>query len=287
VRCWGHNGGRYLGDDDRPHDARELAGLDGVAIFALGDRAACAALRGGAETRCWKGTGTEGRAVNQPGAPWTVGGLPTIVRLALGEKHGYAVTEAGDLRRFALEEGAPVEPPMLSGVRALAAWRHTCALDGAGAVWCWGESEHGQCGVLEKEVAAPRRVKLPGAAKVIAVGLHASWALLEDGTVAWWGSGRAVTGDWKDQPEPATFALPEPAVELVGGAQFACARTASKRVLCWGTADEAVFGDESRSPWLRPPQAVAGLEGIEQVVADAWGICARGPGDRVVCWGRL
>jgi hypothetical protein len=285
VACWGENGGRFLGDADRPHDARELAGLRDVERLALGPTSACATFRSQPETWCWKGDDSSRHA---PGAPVTVKNLPKVSRLAIADAVGYAAAADGSLYRFRLDAEAPAAEPLpLAGIKDLAARRHVCAVDRAGAVFCWGESGDGQCGVVAKEVDTPRRVELPKPATRIGVGGSSTWAVLEDGAVFWWGSSITATGDWRPQPEPRAFPMPEAPRAIVGGRQFACALTEAKRVLCWGRADAGVFGSDEVGDRHRSPELVPGAEGIDELVADDRGLCARAPLGRVACWGWL
>jgi hypothetical protein len=286
VACWGENLGRFLGKADRPHDARELAGLRDVERLELGPTSACATFRSRPETWCWKG---DDSARHAPGTPMTVQDLPKVSHLVIAGSVGYAAAAAdGSLYRFGLDAKVPSAQPLpLAGIQAMAARRHVCAVDHAGAVFCWGESDHGQCGVVAKEVDTPRRVELPKPATRIAVGGFSTWAVLEDGAVFWWGSARIVTGEWTTQPAPRPFPLPEAPRALAVGAQFACALTFAKRVLCWGQADAGVFNNGEPGAEYRRPELVLRAEGIDELVADDDGVCARVASGRVSCWGRL
>lgn len=80
------------------------------------------------------------------------------------ETGGYHTTVLGTdgrVRAFGLNDDArlgqpagtpassatPLEVPGLTDVRAIASGSfHTCALTGAGVVWCWGLDEQGQAG---------------------------------------------------------------------------------------------------------------------------------------------
>ena len=51
-------------------------------------------------------------------------------------------------------------------------WQHTCALDGAGQVWCWGLDYNGQLG---------DGIRSNGSTPALVAGLYVVDALLADG----------------------------------------------------------------------------------------------------------
>jgi hypothetical protein len=77
----------------------------------------------------------------------------------------------------------------LEQVRAVAVGgEHRCAVDEAGAVWCWGDNDKGQVAVEDpRHQAEPQRVELPGPARSVDAEGPRSCALLDDGRVLCWG----------------------------------------------------------------------------------------------------
>ena len=124
---------------------------------------------------------------------------------------------------------------------------HTCAIVKAGAqVVCWGANDAGQLGdgTTEKR-SAPVVVKGVTGVKQLALGVHHSCALRNDGSVTCWGSlGKAGA--------PAAIAGIPRADQLASMQSSACARS-GKTVRCWGGAYGA-------------PMVVKELEGASDVV---------------------
>lgn len=147
----------------------------------------------------------------------------------------------------------PVAIPGLSGVTSLAAspsGTFACAVDPAGAVFCWGANDLGQTGrpASKDPVTAPSRVADLGVAKKVALGNDFACAVLADGTVWCWGADG--NGECGVDPgsagacatESATACRTTPsridgvvaASDLAAGGASACV-VAGGAVACWGT----------------------------------------------------
>lgn len=127
---------------------------------------------------------------------------------------------------------------------------HTCALAN-GRASCWGENDVGQLGSGTDGAnrLSPTAVEgLPaGQVTAIGVGYRHSCAVV-DGKVWCWGSSAAggvgPNGDGAVTARPVEVSgLPDPAVDVQGGADFTCALLTSKRVYCWGSNDVGKLGD--------------------------------------------
>ena len=170
VYCWGANAGGRLGDGTTVNRdvAVPVSGLQqGVTAVAAGGNFTCAAGESGVV--CWGrnpwgqlGDGT----LEDHRAPGAVQGISEPVRaLAAGGGHVCALTETGAVKCWgrggngqlgdgewqlavAGDRHTPVAVTGLaSGVRAISTGeQHSCALDGAGAVRCWGNNLDGQLG---------------------------------------------------------------------------------------------------------------------------------------------
>ncbi len=215
VWCWGDNAQGQLGDGTLM--PRRLAGpvadLDMVAEVAAGGTHACA-LRDG-RVYCW-GEGHDGRLGQGEGAmlratrPVEVPGLRGVAQLAVGAYHACARVRGDGVWCWGsnnngqlgdgtfVSRGAPTrvaEPELLEAKWIVAApgGFHTCALDGRGGLWCWGNNEGGQVGdgSTAIRVPLPARVRVPAEAEPmerIRLGAQASCSIsARDGGVWCWG----------------------------------------------------------------------------------------------------
>jgi alpha-tubulin suppressor-like RCC1 family protein len=116
VKCWGRNDGGQLGDGTTTESRTvvDVAGLgSGVSAVSVGLGGHTCALTAGGAVKCW-------------GSDWhgQRGDGPDSQSLVPGDVSGLA-----------------------SGVRAITAGaNHACALEGDGAVLCWGDNWYGQLG---------------------------------------------------------------------------------------------------------------------------------------------
>ncbi|MCK7594613.1 hypothetical protein [Pseudomarimonas salicorniae] len=168
---------------------------------------------------------------------------------------------------------------------------HSCAVDGMGAVHCWGWNAFGQLGTTAGEDRpSPLRVEgLPADAVAISLGFNHSCALMRSGEVwCWGGNGNGQLGDDSrvDRARPAQVrALPESALRLDAGSAHTCAIGQSGTVRCWGANNTGQLGDGTTTDRLLPV-AVRGLSapGREIAAANVLSCAIVGEG-AVECWG--
>lgn len=133
---------------------------------------------------------------------------------------------------------------------------HTCVLQKAGSVRCWGSNTYGQLGqgnrIASGDGIGPAPANLPdidlgGVALQVAMGAWHTCALMADGGVRCWGRGQDgqlgygsinnVADDSTPIRSPALAGdvpLGEPAVAIGAGNTHTCAVTATGGVKCWG-----------------------------------------------------
>ncbi len=133
-------------------------------------------------------------------------------QLGLGVEHACALTVAGELRCWGLEEHGRCDPPSGAWRSLAVGGEHACALDAQGGVSCWGRDTDGS-------TQPP-----PGPMEQISAGFAHSCGLRADGTVACWG----WDADGQAQPPDGRFA------SVYAGYHHSCALDAAGQVSCWG-----------------------------------------------------
>ncbi|HEU4698570.1 MAG TPA: hypothetical protein VFS40_05285, partial [Gemmatimonadales bacterium] len=141
---------------------------------------------------------------------------------------------------------------------------HACALDAAGAAWCWGR-QGGVQGGARAPAAAPAAVGGGVAFAQLAAG-SGTCALTAAGAAYCWGADAADT-------VPRPVASPYSFRSIAVGAGEACALTATGAAFCWALAD------------LAPAQVPARLV-FERLSVGAGYRCGEVPGIGAYCWGR-
>jgi alpha-tubulin suppressor-like RCC1 family protein len=235
--------------------------------------------------------------------------------IAAGSGHTCMVTEAGAAECWGATtdgqlgdgsccEGTLESPVAVRGldedvVAVAAGAQHSCALTGAGAVWCWGGNVGGELG----DGSTISR-QLPDVVQGIegdVTGISASqgrWhtcAVTSDGGVQCWGNnqfgqiGNGRSDDVAPRPTPVK-GLGGKAKAVSAGGMHTCALLDDGRVQCWGDNRLGQLGDGSDEARLRPVDVVDGkgrpLEGVKSVSAGLFHTCAAMKGGGAYCWGQ-
>ncbi len=265
VSCWGNNDAGALGDGSTTYQKipRPVVGLGPVASVAAASERTCAVTLTG-DLHCWGKTA------------WGLVGDGTLVDDGIAKA-----------RRVA-------GPPILRGVSSVGVGPyHTCAALTDGRVSCWGGNLAGECGFTPVHPPTPRPTIVTHARDVVTVAAAESTTCTLDkqARVRCWGRlgdprGAKIPNFGGAKPSPREYPLPPPerAVELAVGGPFACVRTATGNVFCWGDNERGQLGDGSTTEREMPVRA--GLtEPALQIAASDDEICALLAGGRVACWG--
>ncbi|MEI2779670.1 MAG: hypothetical protein V9G19_27680 [Tetrasphaera sp.] len=158
-------------------------------------------------------------------------------------------------------------------------FRHTCAVEVGGAVWCWGSNASGQVGDGNEALAQPRPSRVPDlSATHVFAGMDDTCARAADDTLRCWGTnagaqlGTGETSRLSTAPVTARGVVRTAAMAL--GAAFSCGADDDGAALCWGSNEWGGLGD-GRSG-ARQPVAPRGLTGVTQLGA-GWGTPAPSP----------
>lgn len=192
-------------------------------------------------------TGTASTPVLTPHEVFASG----VTAVAAGTAHTCA-TVAGQVRCIGRNADGQAPATRAVNAAALAAGdRHTCALDGSGAVTCWGALNVGQTG---------GGTPIASGASALATGADHTCALLGGtGEVRCWGTN--ASGELGNGTPGGFFAAPQTPVGLgtgivaIGaGAHHTCAATGTRTtpVRCWGA--NPAGPDSSVLPGLPDPE---------------------------------
>jgi alpha-tubulin suppressor-like RCC1 family protein len=291
VWCWGDNEHGQLGDDTTenalaPVPLKVPADMKVVGIYP-GEVQTCL-LDGKGVVHCW---GSNEDA-------------------ALGFANGWSTDEAGnDVPSF--DEGDVLTPEAVSEVlepdaagvfhrqpapvfeQLAVGGVHACALTAAGAMYCWGENNHAQCGVDPAVFGAetlpvPVRVAgVPKSVKAMALGDEFSLLLTQDGSVFAFGDnsyGELGTGKLGgESPEPVQVGITA-VRELAPGAAHACAEKEDGTIWCWGYGASGALGlGDTRNQ--ASPQYVTAARSIASS-GNAFHTCAIDVNLGLECWGQ-
>jgi len=308
--CWGLNNSGQLGNGSTASYSVPVAvsGLgSGVAAVAAGFYHTCAVTSAGA-LWCWGqnslGELGDGTTTNRS-TPVAVSGLGSgVIAVAGGGSHTCAATGAGAVWCWGINSAGqlgdgtqtsrltPVAVSGLStGVAAVSAGsNHSCAVTGAGALWCWGDNSYGQLGDGSNDMRMTPVAVLGLGSGVAAVtdGFYHTCAVTTAGAVSCWGHnlfGSLGDGSTTNRSTPATVdGLGTGAAAATAGAFHTCALIGTGAVRCWGLNRSGQVGDGLPIDLLAPT-GVGGLGGVVTVAAGESHACARTGAGAAWCWG--
>src|SRR5690606_9456614 len=162
----------------------------------------------------------------------------------------------------------------LSFTNVSAGGSHTCADDGDGTVYCWGDNTFGQLGtgMGDGVSAVPTAVAEPDvdegdvSLSRPSAGTHHTCAEGSDGNVWCWGSntfGQLGDGDNFTSEVPVAVAKPDGVATLrnpAAGENFTCAEGSDGNVWCWGANFFGQLGNDTIMDSTVP--VMVGIEGV-------------------------
>lgn len=161
----------------------------------------------------------------------------------------------------------------------------TCAIDGTGAVLCWGRNDFGQVGdnsMTNRQV--PIAIGIADAVD-LATGYSHNCAVRADGRVMCWGGNDGGEIDATGTNHATPVEVPEitGAVEVAVGNTHTCVRHADSTVSCWGGNAAGQLGDGTT---VRRAPGEVRLPGPYSAIAAAdLSTCAITEAGGVECWG--
>lgn len=282
VHCWGRDKkgelGGGAGEGQRLRRAL-VPGLGKVKKVALASQFACALLEDG-KVKCW-GTGriaNDGQAYTDA-KPTIVSGVDGAEELAASGALACARGASG-IACWGTDDKAIRVPPKGAFKQIAVGFAHACALDGSGAVQCWGPADWATTGAFGKPA-------ISGAVQIVTGDRHAC-VITKAGGVSCWGMNDAgqlgTKPDTEPHKKPVAVAGLTGVTRLAAGEASTCALLNDGSVRCWGANGEGELGLGNRTPDERPARVTA-LTNVEHLcLATAHG-CALTKSSKLLCWG--
>jgi alpha-tubulin suppressor-like RCC1 family protein len=304
VWCWGENDSGQLGNGSMEPRMLpvKVMGLGGKAVSIIaGSSHACALLEGG-RVQCWgRGLQIDDGLLDRT-LPVDIPGLSSDVTFIASEYwHTCAVKSNGQVFCWGDNEygqlgdgttsdaGSPVAVQGLSGTITIVTtgYKHTCAANTAGEVFCWGDNRAGQLGNrANNDSTNPVKVAgLDGPAEGLSAGDDFSCALVASGVQCWGENGGHELGTGVDPNSevPTNVAGLDGATSIAAGGDASCVIT-PVGVRCWGENENGQVGDGTDID-RDAPVAVTGLPGNVTGLAVGYNHSCALVSNSVWCWG--
>ena len=259
--CWGSNDSGELGTGTNPNSSLPVAVNTNLKfeVISAGARHTCAIATDGTAW-CW-GANDLGQLGNlsQSSSP-----TPTKVVLS-----------------------PPAALPLASISAGVA---HSCAIDGGGHAFCWGNNDWGQIDASKvcQSPCNPEPFAFPLTFQSISAGGHVTCGITAGSVVCWGSTLLGVPTNVAAPFGPATVGGVTGAVSISAGIRSVCAVDGAGALFCWG---DNLFGQLGNGSATGPgafsvtPVRVGGVATYKQVSVGDEFACAVTTQGTVECWG--
>jgi alpha-tubulin suppressor-like RCC1 family protein len=274
--CWGAGYENRTGGSEAPH---VVAGVTAVTAVALEEHGTCA-LSSDKKIRCF-GDFDLGPAAGDPKKTVVVAPIPASKDLAVASGYvcgladdGLGVTCAGDTTNLDGKDGAhAVTLKLPEKMRRLVnGGDDVCAESEGGKLWCTGR----EAAIVARHHVDPGHWEAyPTTASGFALASANVCAIDSSHGLACAGRFSEMSNPKPDVSKTAvSVAGLSDAIEIAVGDRFACARTKSSGVSCWGGSPES----------SAHPEPVTSLSDVTSVVAGGETACAMTKDGTFKCW---
>ncbi|APR80386.1 BNR repeat domain protein [Minicystis rosea] len=206
------------------------------------------------------------------------------------------VGELGDGTTLPPDQNRPTPTPVKGGhtfAKIFAGEYETCALDAAGAGYCWGSQATGTLGngeTADEAITEPTPMVGGHAFAKLAMGGGHACGITLTGALYCWGSNvwNAVgDGTGVDTGTPVEIAKGTIFTDVTAGLYSTCAVRADGHALCWGEDDQGQIGQGGTSGGNHPtPVEVTGGHVFTHLSMYGSFVCGVDDAGAIWCWGR-
>ncbi len=312
--CWGSDAEGQLGSGGGSASTNRPVAVSGATSayrqVVAGNVHSCARTSGGSAL-CW-GDDFFGQLGNDTArvdsqSPVAIAGVTNVSALGSGNNHTCAVTSDRTMFCWGINlwgnigtGGTSTEEPVPVQTR-FSDWAttsfggglgHTCARRLTGQVSCWGENGSGMLGTgTTSDLLVPGLpVLYLGGFSHVGGGNAHTCARRDSGEISCWGSdsqGGLGNGSYStatlQEPQGINYGV---GAEVEAGVSFACARSVSGSVSCWGHDLYGQVGNGAGVTDTEAPSTVSGFADARDLAVGPYHACVARLNGTVRCWGR-
>lgn len=166
---------------------------------------------------------------------------------------------------------------------------HTCVIDQAGDVYCWGNNEVGQIGIgtTESPIPAAKKISQFTKARMVSAGAAHNCVIDRNEDLYCWGqngNGKVGSGNTEQVNSPIKVSGISKVTYVHAGRLATCA-ISSGEVYCFGNNQVAELQTESKEQFVLTPSRVPGINNATKVLVGTQAACASVSGGSLYCWG--
>jgi len=195
--------------------------------------------------------------------------------------------------KFRIELGASTDEGAAPVGETLGAgFDHSCAVDAAGAAWCWGRNAYGQLGTGSTSpdpTTTPQQVSGMHTFRSVYAGHFHTCGLTTDGVAYCWGHnyygqlGTSTTSMY--EPAPVAVGGGHTFASLAPGSYFTCGLGTDGTIYCWGAGSQGQLGGDAYPYTQATPSAVVGGSSYVAVTTGQYHACGVATDGTAYCWG--
>lgn len=277
---------------------------------ASGKRHSCA-LKNSGEVFCWGDNLNYqlGSLGNDSSIPRQVPNLTNVIAISAGGQHTCALKKTGTVQCWGLNtfgqigQGIQSNQPRIASLKEIKELKniksislgenHSCALDQAGDIFCWGDNSEGQLLVNNiSESSLPIKNSYIAKIAMISSGNQHICALHVRGDVFCWGDNRSgQIGNKRIQNKTVVNLVQnlKNIKSIAAGGSSTCAINNESQVYCWGDNTFSQLGIENtlenKNAKLPIPFKVDHLQDMESLSVGENHVCGLTKSGTVKCWG--
>ncbi len=281
-----------------------------VIQIASGKRHSCA-LKNSGEVFCWGDNLNYqlGSLGNDSSIPRQVPNLTNVIAIAAGGQHTCALKKNGTVQCWGLNTFGQIGQAIQSNQPRIASLKeikelkniksislgenHSCALDQAGDIYCWGDNSEGQLLVNNlSESSLPIKNSYISKIAMISSGNQHICGLHVRGDVFCWGDNRSgQIGNRRIQNKTIVNLVQnlKNIKSIAAGGSSTCAVNMEGNVYCWGDNTFSQLGIENtlenKNAKLPIPFKLDHLQDIESISIGDNHVCGLNKSGTVSCWG--
>jgi len=179
-------------------------------------------------------------------------------------------------------------PPLVARATVAAGGTHSCLINSAGRILCWGSNDRNQLGNSSGRLLVPLSADSDAPFATMSSGMWHSCAVARDGSAWCWGENEhGQLGDRSRDPRVVGVRVADAHIfrAIAAGYQHTCGLDQYGVAWCWGANSRGQLGDSTTRESASPVRTASGSTRFSSI-ATGWNFtCALATNGRASCWG--